>query len=313
MTVASSELIKKLSILAGFDACGIARPVALEEDAIYLKKWLSEGNHGNMSYLERNFEKRTDPGMLVPGCASVVVLLHNYYSSELPPGNAPRIARYAWSEKDYHQIIKEKSARLENLLLREYGIEIVSNLQHSFVDSAPILERRWAQRAGLGWIGKHTQLIAPGFGSYVFISVLLLQIPTDKYDEPIQERCGNCSRCIQSCPTQALSPYHLTARKCISYLTIENKEPIPEEFHSQLSGNLIGCDICGDVCPWNRKWAHPHKHAELNTSKFIMEAGFQDWSILDKSGYNKIFKDSALKRAGFEKISQNLQFIYHPE
>lgn len=302
------HFIKQKAMEIGFDACGIARAEALTDDALFMKNWLDNNMHGDMHYLARNFEKRTNPQELVPGTKSVVVLLLNYNPEQHQPADAPRIARYAHSASDYHTVIKNKLAELEAVLVAEYGSEIINaQLQHSFVDSAPILERRWAQRAGLGWIGKHTQLIAPNIGSYCFIGILLLNTEME-YDQPIKDRCGSCTRCIDACPTQALNGQSLDARKCISYQTIESKNPVSEIIKHKLSGCVIGCDICAEVCPWNNKWAKPHHHPELKPVDQIYSYQLDNWQELQRDEFNRIFKSSAIKRAGFDKLKENIQF-----
>ncbi len=308
------SLIKEAALSVGFDACGIAKAEFLTEDAAFLKQWLADGNHADMLYLERNFEKRVDPALLVPGCKSVVVVLMNYFSEQLQDITAPQIAKYAYSSIDYHQVLKSKLKELELKIIEIYGSECVSqNHQHLFVDSAPVLERCWAHRAGLGWIGKNKQLIHPGLGSYTFIGVLMLNIEVE-YDLPTSDRCGNCSHCIDSCPTKALNNNILDARKCISYLTIENKNEISEEFHNQLSNCAFGCDICADVCPWNKKWAKQNSHDGLNPySKDddlnFLKWKFEKWSDLSKERFDVIFKNSAIKRAGFIKFKQNIEIL----
>jgi epoxyqueuosine reductase len=313
-----STYIKQAALSVGFDACGIARAEALTEDAEFLHHWLEEGRHGEMHYLSRNFEKRTDPRELVPGCKSVVVVLLNYYPSELQESNAPRIAKYAYSETDYHTVIKAKLSELEKLICEAYGADaVLQHHQHSFVDSAPVLERRWAQRAGLGWIGKHTQLIHPGLGSYCFIGILMLNVETET-DEPIRSRCGGCTRCMDACPTKAINNGTIDARRCISYLTIENKASIPAEFHDKLSGCALGCDICADVCPWNKKWAVPHSHPEL--APVPQRAGVpamlrwdrSQWEQFSLELFSAAFRKSAVKRAGYLKLKENLTLLISP-
>lgn len=312
--------IKQLALSVGFDACGIAQAEALTEDAVFLRQWLDAGCHGDMNYLERNFDKRTDPRILVPGCKSVVVVLMNYFPGELQNPEAPQIAKYSYSATDYHIVLKERLASLEQKICDLHGPESVNpKVQHLFVDSAPVLERRWAERAGLGWIGRHTQLIRPGLGSYTFIGIILLNIETD-YDIPITPRCGTCTKCIDACPTNALFDGSLDARKCISYLTIESKSNIPAEFEPLLSGNALGCDICADVCPWNAKWAIPHHHPELNPHRaaendYVNHSGsmldwdFESWLQLTKEEFNHSFPNSAIKRAGFVKLKKNIEVL----
>jgi len=312
--------IKQIALSIGFDACGIARAEALTEDASFLRSWLDKGMHGEMLYLERNFEKRIDPRVLVPGCKSVVVVLMNYFPGLNQNPSAPRIAKYAYSAVDYHFVLKSKLNELEQKICAVYGPESVNTeKQHIFVDSAPILEKRWAERAGLGWIGKHTLLIHPGLGSFTFIGIILLNIET-KYDLPLAPHCGTCSRCIDACPTNALQNGSIDSRRCISYLTIESRNRIAPEFHSLLSDNIIGCDICADVCPWNVKWAIPHSHSELseqtkreettaNNMNSMLQWDIKKWQQLTEKEFNKEFVSSALKRAGFKKLKENIEII----
>jgi epoxyqueuosine reductase len=312
--------IKQFALSLGFDACGIAKAEDLKEDAAFLEQWLGEGKHGNMHYLERNFQKRTDPRILVPGCKSVVVVLMNYFPVQNQNPLAPQIAKYAYPATDYHLVLKTKLNELEHKICEVYGLESVNNdVQHTFVDSAPVLERRWAERAGLGWIGKHTQLIHPGLGSYTFIGILMLNIEAE-YEKPIASRCGTCTRCIDACPTNALLNGSLDARRCISYLTIENKGEISIEFKSCLSGNALGCDICADACPWNAKWSKPHSHAELlpiDSDKILsgsnnitmLQWDFKTWQQLTEKEFQQTFSHSAIKRAGFTKLKQNIEAV----
>ncbi|MDP4238063.1 MAG: tRNA epoxyqueuosine(34) reductase QueG [Bacteroidota bacterium] len=301
--------IKQLALSLGFDACGIARAEALTEDAAFLRQWLASGMQGDMHYLERNFDKRTDPRMLVPGCKSVVVVLMNYYPSQKQNPVAPQIAKYAYAATDYHLVLKTKLFELEQKICETYGTESVNtNVQHSFVDSAPVLERRWAERAGLGWIGRHTQLIHPGLGSYTFIGILMLNIETE-YDMPVMARCGTCMRCIDACPTNALQNGSLDARRCISYLTIESKDEIPPEFKAVLSGNALGCDICADVCPWNARWAKPYSQDGLSPIDKVLEWGTDTWKQLTEKEFAQTFSHSAIKRVGYTKLRQNIEAV----
>lgn len=308
------SLIKEAALSVGFDACGIAKAEALTEDAVFLKQWLTEGNQGDMHYLERNFEKRLDPRELVPGCKSVVVVLMNYFPDQKQNFSAPQIAKYAWSSIDYHEILKQKLKELELKIIDIYGFNCISaNHQHLFVDSAPVLERRWAQHAGLGWIGKNKQLIHPGLGSYTFIGILTLNIETE-YDTPALPHCGKCTQCIDACPTKALNHNILDARKCISYLTIESKNTIPVEFQDNLSNCAFGCDICADVCPWNKKWANPNDHKEFKLLAEKEISDFTNWDLetwlqLSKDKFNAIFKKSAFQRVGFQKLKENLEIL----
>ena len=310
-----SLFIKQAASQVGFDACGIAKADELHEDAIYLKQWLKEEKHGDMYFLTQNFEKRTDPRKLVPGSKSVVAVLLNYFPEKVQNTTAPQIAKYAYSAVDYHYVLKQKLKLLEQKITEKYGSEIVaSNYQHSFVDSAPVLERRWAQLAGLGWIGKNRQLIHPGLGSFVFIGILMLNAETE-YDEPIPNRCGKCTRCLDACPTEALENNGMNATKCISYLTIESKHGIDAQFHSKLSNYALGCDICADVCPWNKKWATANQHTGLSPeyqnseNNSVLDWDTESWQNLSKETFNIVFKNSAVKRAGYNKLMENIEYL----
>ncbi len=303
------DFIRESALSVGFDACGIAKAGKLTDDAVFLRSWLDEGNQADMHYLERNFEKRTDPRILVPSCKSVVVVLHNYFPDEKQIESAPQLAKYAYSETDYHQVLKTKLHELEMKIIEKYGKESVSSdHQHLFVDSAPVLERRWAELAGLGWIGKHTQLIHPGLGSYCFIGVLMLNIETD-YNSPTLPHCGTCTKCIDACPTNALTNGKLDARLCISYQTIENKNTIPFELHSKLSNRMLGCDICADVCPWNAKWSRPYSYSELSPVSGILEWKKEDWQQLSEVEFKIKFRNSAVKRVGYKKLKDNIRLL----
>ena len=302
------NFIKKSALSVGFDACGLAQATELTEDAAFMKQWLKENKHGDMQYLVRNFEKRTDPRQIVQGCKTVVVVLLNYYPEKIQPKDLPKIARYAYSATDYHTVIKLKLKELEDKIIAEYGSDVVnSDHQHSFVDSAPVLERRWAERAGLGWIGKHTQLIAPEIGSFCFIGVLMLNVETE-YDSSLPDRCGTCRRCIVACPTQALNGKSIDARRCISYQTIELKSSVEAEIQPLLSGCVLGCDICAEVCPWNKKWAKPHEHSELKAVPEILNWENTDWNELTEEKFKSVFRLSAIKRAGFNKLKENISY-----
>ena len=303
------NFIKRAALSVGFDACGIAKAEALDADAEFLRQWLDDGMHGDMQWLARNFDKRTDPRVMVPGCKSVVVVLLNYFPESLQQLDAPQIAKYAYSQVDYHTVIKAKLSALEKQICDVYGSEVVAfPQQHTFVDSAPVFERRWAERAGLGWLGKHTQLIHPGLGSYCFIGVLMLNVELD-YDTPIRPRCGSCTRCVDACPTKAINNGTIDARRCISYLTIESKDVIPDEFQPHLSGCALGCDICADVCPWNKKWATPTTHDELSPIAQVLSWSRDDWEQLSQAQFSEVFRYSAVKRAGYTKLKENIELV----
>jgi epoxyqueuosine reductase len=303
------NFIKQSAALAGFDACGIAQANRLDDDARYLKKWLAESKHGEMTYLEKNFEKRVNPAALVPGCKSIIVVLLNYFTENSQPDNVPKIALYAHPALDYHSVVKQKLQQLEEMIVRKYGQTAVNQTcQHLFTDSAPVLERRWAERAGLGWIGRNTQLINNDSGSWCFIGVLMLNIAT-VYDLPVKNRCGNCRKCIDACPTQALSDNGIDAKHCISYQTIEKKGKIDSEFQKLQSRYVAGCDICAQVCPWNKKWEKQNRHDELKPMDELSIWNINDWENFTIEQYNSIFRRSAIGRMAFGKLKENIKML----
>lgn len=309
-----TAFIKQTALEIGFDACGIAKAELLDVDAEFLQDWLQQGFHGEMSYLERNFEKRTDPAKLVNGCKSVIVTLMNYYPAVRQTEAAPKISKYAYSKIDYHTIIKEKLLVLESKIKDKLGENSFNNSQqHRFVDSAPVLERRWAERAGLGWIGRNKMLINPELGSFCFIGVLMINEELD-YDEPTRNRCGTCRKCLDACPTSALTENRgLIATQCISYQTIEKKGEIDNAIRPQLSGWIYGCDICNDVCPWNKSRAKAHHLPEFEPNKEMLNWNSTDWQNLNEVEFKQVFKNSAMQRAGFVKLKENLEFIVKSE
>lgn len=299
-----TTFIKQQALKLGFDACGIAKADFLKEDADYLEHWLRLGKQGEMSYLDNYFDKRLDPRLLVPNACSVVVVLLNYYPEYKQPKSLPQIAKYAYGN-DYHYIIKSKLYELKALIDQE--VEMTQGV--AFCDSAPVLERRWAQKAGLGWIGKNTSFIHPRLGSFVFIGELIFDLEL-AYDHPEKNRCGFCRLCLDVCPTRALeSEYNMDASRCISYLTIEKKGNIEEECGNTLSGNLFGCDICQDICPWNKKYAQGNRHVELTPIKEMLKMDVETWENISKSDFNRLCKHSALKRAGYDKIQNTLRLL----
>lgn len=302
------DFIQHTAISVGFDACGIARAETLVEDAKFMQNWLDAGMHGDMQYLNHNFEKRVDPQVLVPGCKSVVVVLMNYLPEKKQTEHLPKIAKYAYSRVDYHTVMKQKLWQLEAKIVAEYGEECVSKEhQHSFSDSAPILEKRWAEKAGLGWIGRNSLLIHPKLGSYVFIGILLLNVDVTPSEAPFPFRCGNCRKCIDACPTNALNGKSMDPRKCISYLTLESKSDIPEELKDKLSGCIVGCDICNDVCPWNKRFGHPHNHEELTPTEEIFSLAKDDWKKMKQNEFDAIFSKSAVNRTSLERIKKIIE------
>ncbi|MFV0390691.1 MAG: tRNA epoxyqueuosine(34) reductase QueG [Paludibacteraceae bacterium] len=304
-----TQFIKNTALEVGFDACGIAKADFLEEDALFLESWLSQNFQGEMSYLEHNHDKRTDPRLIMDGCKSVIVTLTNYFPNKTQSTGVPKISKYAYSKVDYHTIIKEKLLLLENKIIEAYGIDCFNkDQQHRFVDSAPVLERRWSERAGLGWIGKNKMLINPSLGSFCFIGILMINQALE-YDKPMPDRCGKCRKCLDACPTSALSANKgLDARKCISYQTIEKKGEISSDVQHKLSGYAYGCDICNDVCPWNKTRAKGTKHPEFEVSEMI-DWKISDWKIMNKSTFKRVFKHSAMQRVKFEKLKGNIELL----
>lgn len=302
-----TEFIKQQALNLGFDACGIAKAEFLKEDSVFFSRWIEQGFHAKMSYLERNAEKRFNPNMMVKGCKSVIVVMMNYYPSEVQKISNPKIAKYAYSKIDYHTVIREKLTELEKRIINQFGDDCFNtDSQHLFVDSAPVLERRWAEKAGLGWIGKNKMVIHPQFGSHFFLGELFINIDLE-YDLPIKNRCGTCNKCIEICPTNALSvDFGLNSQKCISYQTIENKNEVDVEIQKKLSGYAFGCDICNDVCPWNKSRNKSHGENGLETIEEIISWSEKDWEKLSAEKFIDVFKNSAIKRAGFEKLKQNI-------
>ena len=297
-----TALVKKVAHQIGFDFCGISKAEFLEEEAPLLENWLKAGHHGKMQYMERNFDKRLDPQKLVPGAKSVITLLYNYYPpKELPKEDNYQIARYAYGQ-DYHQVIKHKMRELIERLRTEIG-EIQGRM---FVDSAPVMERVWAQRSGTGWIGKNTLLITKDSGSYFFISELITDLELSA-DGPIADYCGSCTRCIDSCPTDAISPYQVDASKCISYYTIELRDEIPVEAKGKFEDWIFGCDICQEVCPWNR-FSKPHRETQFLPLDALFEMRKDHWEELDEDSFRNLFKGSAVKRTKYSGLKRNIIF-----
>ncbi len=302
-----TQTVKKIAFDLGFDNCGIAQAEPLNEDAKRLERWLHAGYHGEMKYLENHFELRTDPSKLVPGAKSVITLMFNYFPEEKQKENQPYIAKYAFG-KDYHLVIREKLHSFIDQIQQKIGkVE-----GRGFVDSAPVLERTWASKSGLGWIGKNGNLINKKQGSFYFLAVLITDLEL-KPDAPFQtDHCGTCTKCIDACPTEAILPNKvLHASKCISYLTIELKSTeFPSDWDQNSNNWIFGCDICQDVCPWN-KFSQPHHHQELNPQKEILTFSLQDWRELDKQTFKEIFKTSAISRTKWDGIQRNLK-LYKP-
>ncbi len=301
----NTAFIKTTAARLGFDYCGIAQAVPLDEDARRLEAWLNKGMQASMQYMENHFELRVDPTKLVPGARSVITLLLNYFPEQHQTADAPKISKYAYGE-DYHQIIQLK---LKNLL-QEIRENIGAVNGRGFVDSAPVLERTWAQRAGLGWIGKNGNLINKKSGSFFFIATLITDLELS-YDDPlVKDYCGNCTRCIDACPTSAILPNRVVdGSKCISYFTIELKEAlIPESMSGKFDNWMFGCDTCQDVCPWNR-FSKPGSEESFTPIPAILQFSAEDWESVSEETFRIIFKKSPLKRTKFEGIKRNLHFI----
>lgn len=300
-----TEQLKNQAKELGFTAIGISKARFLEEEAPKLEQWLKEDRHGKMGYMERNFDMRLDPTLLVPGAKSVVSLLYNYYpkQQQSTENNNFLISKYAYGE-DYHQVIKEKLFTLMDWLKLQIG-EINGR---AFVDSAPVLERAWASNSGLGWIGKNGNLINKGSGSFYFISELILDIELQA-DGPVTDHCGTCTACIDACPTEAIvSPKVVDGSKCISYFTIELKESIPNWAKGKMNNWIFGCDICQDVCPWNR-FASINNEPKFSPSEAITHFTSRDWVELTEEVFKKIFKKSPLKRTGYNGLKRNIDYV----
>jgi epoxyqueuosine reductase len=305
LTDKNTQLIKQKALDLGFMFCGISKADFLEEEAEQLDQWLKNGNHGRMSYMENYFDKRLDPRLLVEDAKSVVSLLLNYFPSEAQlDSEAPKISKYAYGE-DYHFVIKEKLKDLFQFIQGQIG-EVGGRV---FVDSAPVMDKAWAKRSGLGWMGKNTNIIHPKHGSFFFIAELILDLELVP-DGPMKDYCGTCTKCIDDCPTDAIvAPYVVDGSKCISYLTIELKdELLPSEFRGKMDNWAYGCDICQDVCPWNR-FSTPHKDSRFNPHENLLKMNKADWHDLTEEVFQELFRKSAVKRTKFDGLKRNIDFL----
>ena len=306
MTQIASPWIVTEAERMGFDACGIASATVLESESALVEQWLDEGHEGEMSYLTRNKEKRYDPRLLVEGTKSIVTVLYNYYpKQQIGDGEHFKIAKYAYGA-DYHDVLKRKLRqlleRIETQTGKLDGVRV-------FVDSAPVLDRAWAVRCGLGFVGKNTTLIHPKKGSFFFIGHLFLPVALAETGQELTNRCGRCTKCLDACPTHALeAPFHIDARKCISYLTIEYKGSLADMDPRTFKGWMYGCDICQDVCPYNR-FALPNLEPEFQPSERLMAMHEDDWKNLSEADFEVLFKRSAVQRAGYEGLKRNIEFI----
>lgn len=300
-----TQLIKSEAHRLGFDWIGIAKAEMMDPEARRLEQWLNQNYHGKMAYMANHFEKRVDPTKLVEGAKSVISLAYNYFTpAEQTDPNAPKISKYAYG-KDYHFVVKEKLKSLIQYIRAEIG-EVDGRC---FVDSAPVLERDWAKRSGVGWIGKNTMLINPKQGSFFFLAELIIDLPL-VYDNPIKDYCGTCRKCIDACPTNAISEngYFMDGSKCISYFTIELKDEIPNDYKGQFENWMFGCDICQEVCPWNR-FSKKHTVPEFEPPEQLLEMDKREWEEITEETFKKIFKKSAVKRTKFKGLKRNIEFL----
>tara|TARA_R110000823_G_scaffold315678_2_gene449470 strand:- start:37259 stop:38188 length:930 start_codon:yes stop_codon:yes gene_type:complete len=299
----NTTIVKQTAQKLGFDFCGISKAEFLAEEAPRLEAWLKKGNHGEMRYMENHFDKRLDPSKLVPGAKSVVSLLYNYYPEKDLAEEHPdhlKLAKYAYGE-DYHFVIKDRLKTFMSILKEEIG-DVEGRV---FVDSAPVMERQWAAKSGLGWLGKNTLLINKGQGSYFFLAELIIDLELEP-DGPIKDYCGTCTRCIDACPTDAITPYEVDANKCISYLTIELKDQIPDSFQGKMDNWVFGCDICQEVCPWNR-FSKPHSEPTFHPKNELLELFNNNWQDLTEEVFRSVFKGSAVKRTKLEGLKRNIK------
>ncbi|WP_026952573.1 tRNA epoxyqueuosine(34) reductase QueG [Algoriphagus mannitolivorans] len=301
-----AQILKSTSKRLGFDFCGIAKAEFLESEAPRLEEWLNRNYQGKMAYLANHFEKRLDPTKLVEGAKTVVSLIYNYYPEKQLP-NQPedlKLAKYAYGE-DYHDVIRTKLTEFLEVLREEIG-EINGR---SFVDSAPIMERQWAQRAGLGWIGKNSLLLNRQMGSFFFLAELIIDLEVTPDTPLAKDYCGTCTACIDACPTDAIvQPEVIDGSRCISYLTIELKEAIPDEFAGKMENWVFGCDICQDVCPWNR-FSRPHQEPAFQPSEELAQFSKREWKEMTEETFKRVFAKSAVKRTKFSGIKRNVEFL----
>ena len=299
----NTQLIKAEARRLGFLSCGISKAEFLEEEAPRLEKWLNKNMQGEMSYMENYFDKRLDPTKLVPDSKSVVSLILNYFPSETQNSESYKLSKYAYGT-DYHFVIKDKLKQLLAFISEEIG----DVHGRAFVDSAPILDKAWAAKSGLGWIGKHSNLLTKQLGSFYFIAELILDLELE-YDTPVTDHCGACTACIDACPTQAIvEPYVVDGSKCISYFTIELKEAIPTQFKGQFDDWMFGCDVCQDVCPWNR-FSKAHNEPLFDPNPQLLSMTKKDWEEITEEVFQNLFKNSPVKRTKFTGLQRNINFL----
>lgn len=298
-------MIKAEAKHLGFMACGISKVVFLEEEAPRLEKWLQNKHHGEMTYMENHFDKRLDPSKLVEGAKSVVSLVFNYFTDQKQEDpTAPKISKYAFGD-DYHEVIKGKLRALMEFISEKIG-EVNGR---SFVDSAPVLDKVWAKKSGLGWIGKNSNLINKKTGSFFFLAELIIDLELDYEEKSSKDHCGTCTKCIDACPTDAIiAPYVVDGSQCISYLTIELKNEIPKEFKGKMDNWMFGCDICQDICPWN-KFSILHTEPRFTPHEGLLELSMRDWQEITEDTFKKVFKNSAVKRTKFSGLRRTIDFL----
>lgn len=298
-----ADAIKRKAHELGFLACGIARAEFLAEEAPRLERWLRDGRNGGMGYMANHFDLRLDPRLMVEGARSVISLAYNYYTlPQQEDHDAPKISTYAYG-RDYHKVVKQRLKPLVAFINEQYG-EVALR---TFVDSAPVLEKAWARRSGLGWVGKHTNAIRKGAGSFFFLCEIILDLELAP-DTPVTDHCGTCRRCIDACPTEAITPYSVDGSRCISYLTIELKESIPAEFAGKLNDWAFGCDICQQVCPWNR-FSTPHNEPDFTPKPELMGLTKDEWHGMTEVVFDRLFEGSPVKRTKYEGLNRNLRFL----
>jgi epoxyqueuosine reductase len=298
-----SQIIKAEAQRLGFLSCGISKASFLEEEAPRLENWLNNQMNGQMSYMENHFDKRLNPTLLVDDAKSVISLLLNYYPSELQNEDSYKISKYAYGQ-DYHHVIKEKLKELLYFIQTEIG-EVSGR---AFVDSAPVLDKAWAAKSGLGWVGKNSNLITQKVGSFYFIAELIIDLKLE-YDSPTTDHCGSCTACLDACPTEAIvAPYVVDGSKCVSYFTIELKDNLPQEMKGKFDDWMFGCDVCQDVCPWNR-FSKPHNEPLFQTNSEILNFSKSDWEEITVDTFQKVFKNSAVKRTKYEGLLRNINFL----
>lgn len=298
-----SALIKSKAHELGFLACGVSKADFLEAEAPRLEQWLRQGKNGNMAYMEGHFDMRLDPRLIVPGARSVISLAYNYFTEQKQTDpEAPKLSTYAHG-RDYHKVVKKRLKPLMDHITDQFG-EVS---MRCFVDSAPVMEKAWAERAGIGWRGKHTNVIRQGAGSFFFLCEIILDLELEP-DAPATDHCGTCRRCIDACPTDAITPYGVDGSRCISYLTIELKEAIPKEFAGRMEGWAFGCDICQQVCPWNR-FSTPHSEAAFTAKPELLALSADEWKGMTEVVFDQLFEGGPVKRTKYEGLKRNIRFL----